>query len=508
MRELVKNTFLAEAPLLRTSAKTGEGLDELRNALLQIASETHRTNSKRPFRLDVDRSFGIKGFGTVVTGTVRSGNLKLEEEVWQWPLQQPRRIRSLQVHGTPMEKIWSGERAAINLSQISVEEIQRGDQVAAPNSLLTSHLLDGELEVLEDLPAPLRHRERVQLHLGSASVPARLISLEGIQLAPGETGLVQLRLERELSSRHGDRFLIRGRSPLRTLGGGTVLDAAPNKSRRLRQDRAQRLRQLSQDSLPEQIQSAAWLQGLRGTSLAELVLRTPGSAKALQKEVAGLLSRQILVQAGQPQTILFHPEHLERVGRFVQRQLEQQHREFSEREGLPVAALQEKLQRIFPLAGVSEGLLKFFERQKLCSRRGEFYALPSHQAQQEKTAITQLEALLELLKEGEFQPLRQTQLLEQAGLDERTALPLLKQAAFRKQLVRVAEDLWYLPLQLGHFREQLQQWFSTHETISVIECKELLQTGRRHALELLEYADRQYWTRRIDNHRVPAKLLH
>ena len=508
VRELVKNTFLAEAPLLRTSAKTGEGLDELRNALLQIASETHRTNSKRPFRLDVDRSFGIKGFGTVVTGTVRSGNLKLEEEVWQWPLQQPRRIRSLQVHGTPMEKIWSGERAAINLSQISVEEIQRGDQLAAPNSLLTSHLLDGELELLEDLPAPLRHRERVQLHLGSASVPARLISLEGIQLAPGETGLVQLRLERELSSRHGDRFLIRGRSPLRTLGGGTVLDAAPNKSRRLRQERAQRLRQLSQDSLPEQIQSAAWLQGLRGTSLAELALRTPGSAKALQKEVAGLLSRQILVQAGQPQTILFHPEHLERVGRFVQRQLEQQHLEFPEREGLPIAALQGKLQRIFPLAGVSEGLLKFFERQQLCSRRGEFYALPSHQAQQEKTAITQLEALLELLKAGGFQPLRQTQLLEQAGLDEQTALPLLKQAAFHKQLVRVAEDLWYLPLQLERFHEQLQQWFSTHATISVIECKELLQTGRRHSLELLEYADRQYWTRRIDNHRVPAKLLH
>lgn len=508
VRELVKNTFLAEAPLLRTSAKTGEGLDELRNALLQIASETHRTNSKRPFRLDVDRSFGIKGFGTVVTGTVRSGNLKLEEEVWQWPLQQPRRIRSLQVHGTPMEKIWSGERAAINLSQISVEEIQRGDQLAAPNSLLTSHLLNGELEVLDDLPAPLRHRERVQLHLGSASVPARLISLERIQLAPGETGLVQLRLERELSSRHGDRFLIRGRSPLRTLGGGTVLDAAPNKSRRLRQDRAQRLRQLSQDSLPEQIQSAAWLQGLRGTSLAELALRTTGSAKALQKEVAGLLSRQILVQAGQPQTILFHPEHLERVGRFVQRQLEQQHLEFPEREGLPIATLQGKLQRIFPLAGVSEGLLKFFERQQLCSRRGEFYALPSHQAQQEKTAITQLEALLELLKAGGFQPLRQTQLLEQASLDEQTALPLLKQAAFHKQLVRVAEDLWYLPLQLERFHEQLQQWFSTHATISVIECKELLQTGRRHALELLEYADRQYWTRRIDNHRVPAKLLH
>ena len=508
VRELVKNTFLAEAPLLRTSAKTGEGLDELRNALLQIASETHRTNSKRPFRLDVDRSFGIKGFGTVVTGTVRSGNLKLEEEVWQWPLQQPRRIRSLQVHGTPMEKIWSGERAAINLSQISVEEIQRGDQLAAPHSLLTSHLLNGELEVLDDLPAPLRHRERVQLHLGSASVPARLISLEGIQLAPGETGLVQLRLERKLSSRHGDRFLIRGRSPLRTLGGGTVLDAAPNKSRRLRQDRAQRLRQLSQDSLPEQIQSAAWLQGLRGTSLAELALRTLGSAKVLQKEVAGLLSRQVLVQAGQPQTILFHPEHLERVGRFVQRQLEQQHLEFPEREGLPIATLQGKLQRIFPLAGVSEGLLKFFERQQLCSRRGEFYALPSHKAQQEKTAITQLEALLELLKAGGFQPLRQTQLLEQASLDEQTALPLLKQAAFHKQLVRVAEDLWYLPLQLERFHEQLQQWFSNHATISVIECKELLQTGRRHALELLEYADRQYWTRRIDNHRVPAKLLH
>ena len=250
-----------------------------------------------------------------------------------------------------------------------------------------------------------------------------------------------------------------------------MLDAAPNKSQ-IAAERAQRLRQLSRGSLSEQIQSATWLQGLRGTSLAELALRTPGSAKALQKEVAGLLSRQVLVQAGQPQAVLFHPEHLGRVGRFVQRQLEQQHQEFPEREGLPVAALQGKLQRIFPLTGVSEGLLKFFERQQLCSRRGEFYALPSHQAQQGKTAVTQLEALLELLKEVAFSRCDKHNYWNKLAWMKRTALPLLKQAAFHKQLVRVTEDLWYLPLQLERFREQLQQWFSTHETISVIECKD------------------------------------
>lgn len=507
VRELVQGTFLAEAPLLQVSAHTGAGLPELRQELRVLAQSLRRPLRERPFRLDVDRSFGVKGFGTVVTGTVRSGSLRLEEDVFQWPQTQARRVRGLQTHGQSVSEIEAGERAAINLAQIGVEEIQRGDQLAAADSLLTSFLLNGSLEVLEEAKTPLRHRERVQVHLGSATVPGRLIPLEGSELSPGQTHLVQLRLERAVSSRHGDRFLLRGRSPLQTLAGGLILDPAPNKSRRLRLERAERLRQLQQGTGAEPLSAAVWLQGLRGASLTELSLRTSVSIKALQKELAGLLSRQNLVQAGQPPQY-FAPEHLERVGRFVQRQLQSQHQEFPEREGLAVAALHGKLQRLFQTASVSEGVMRFLEKQRWCERRGDYYALPTHQAQQGETETVQLERLLNLLAAGGFQPLRQTQLLEQAGLEERQALPLLKQASFHKQLIRVADDLWYLPDQLVRFRQQLQQWFRNHDTISVIECKELLQTGRRHALELLEYADRQYWTRRIDNHRVPAKLLH
>ena len=210
VRELVKDTFLAEHRFPRPLPAPGEGLDELRSTLLQIASKTHRTNSDCSFRLDViDPSY--QKFGTVVTGTVRSGNLKLEEEVWQWPLQHPRRIRSLQVHGTPVEQIWAGERAAINLSQISVEEIKQGDQLAAANSLLTSYLLDGELEVLEDLLSPFVIGKGYSCSWQRVS-SCTLDLLGKKPTGSGETRLVQLRLERELSSRHGDRFLIRGRS--------------------------------------------------------------------------------------------------------------------------------------------------------------------------------------------------------------------------------------------------------------------------------------------------------
>jgi selenocysteine-specific elongation factor len=507
VRELVQGTFLAEAPLLPASAVTGAGLSALKHALTHLTQSLPARHDERPFRLTIDRSFAVRGFGTVVTGTVHSGALALEQEVMQFPAGKLWRVRGLQQHGAKVPQVTHGARAAINLAQVGAEEIGRGDQLAAAGSLLTSYLLNVELQVLADVSRPLRRREVVQVHLGSASVVGRLIPLEHEPLEPNATSLVQLRLEQPVSTRCGDRFLIRGLQPVSTLGGGVVLDPAPHKSRRLRHDLASRLRRVRDDSASEQLLAALWLQSTRGATLQELTLRTTSSLKALHKEMQALQSQQQVVQIDVATKHLLHHEHVRRVGRFVQRVLRQHHLQFPEREGMLPAELSGKLRPLFPHEEAISSVLRFLEKQGVCVKRAGHLALPEHQAQTQVDTEALLDQLVAAVRGGGFQPLRQTLLLEQLRLPEKQGVELLKQATFRKVLVRVAEDLWYTPEQIASFREQLQRWFAAHETISVIECKNLLETGRRHALELLEHADQQHWTRRVDNHRIQASQL-
>ena len=209
VRELVEGTFLEDAPMLPVSSITGEGIPALQEALEKLYQTLQPHSHEKPFRYAVDRSFTMKGFGTVVTGTVFAGKTGKEETLWQYPAKEPLRVRGFQVHGKPAEHIEVGQRAAINLAQISKEDIQRGDQLAQPGSLLSSYMLNVELHLLENAPRALKRRDRIRLYLGTAEVMGRVFPLESETLEPGKSQLAQLRLEQQVSSRFGDRFIIR-----------------------------------------------------------------------------------------------------------------------------------------------------------------------------------------------------------------------------------------------------------------------------------------------------------
>ena len=264
VRETVQGTFLEDAPMVPVSSITGEGMTELRAELSGLTTRIQGHNTDHPFRFPVDRSFTIKGFGTVITGTVVAGKLNKDSAVTQYTKGEPLRIRGLQVHGRAVDEIEAGQRAAINLTGISKEDIQRGDQLAEPGSLLTSYLLNVELKLLDDIPRDLTQRTRIRLHLGTQEVIGRITLLEGERFRPGETQLIQLRLEKEVSPRFGDRFIIRNYSPIVTLGGGRVIDPAPYKSRRLKGGLAERLKLLAGDDEPALVEQVIYLQGNRG----------------------------------------------------------------------------------------------------------------------------------------------------------------------------------------------------------------------------------------------------
>jgi len=272
VREFVAGSFLEAAPVIAVSSRTGEGLGDLRAALGRAASEGPVREAAALMRMPVDRSFSIKGFGTVVTGTLLAGTIREGDEVVLLPRGLTARVRGLEAHNRATPQALAGQRTAVNLQGLAAESIERGDLLTVPGVLEPSHLLDVRLECLERAPAAIKDLARVRLHHGAAEIMARVRILEGGAVPPGGEAFAQLRLERPVAALPGDRFILRRYSPVVTIGGGAVLHNRPPKLRagaaaarerfaRLADpDPATRLRVLVDDAREEGVDLA----GLRG----------------------------------------------------------------------------------------------------------------------------------------------------------------------------------------------------------------------------------------------------
>lgn len=504
--ELLEGTFLEGKPVIPVSATSGEGLTELRQALSKLGKQIPVAEIEKPFRLSVDRSFTLKGFGTVVTGTVLSGSLRQDEEVQQFPQQRSVRIRGLQAHSQTVSEVFAGQRAALNLAGITKEEIQRGDQLAKEGSLLTSYMLNASLTLLEDVSAALKNRTRIRLHLGSQEVFGRIVLLEGETLSPGKTTLVQFRLESLVCTRHGDRFIVRSYSPMFTLGGGMVIDPSPSKSRRVLHELPGRLRRLHDGD--ENVRSAEviYLQSVKGVIEAEFSVRSGLSAKQSAKVLQLLQSQQQVLCVDPFSKRYLHVQHVERIGEFLSKVLTIHHKKFADREGMTRSELGGKLSLIFTEKEV-EILLKYMIKLGKFLQNGQYFSLAEHQPQVSQAQEAGLAHCFELIKAGGFQPYRRTRLLEELEMNEKEGLAMLKSAVHSKRLVRVADDLYYAPEQTKEILISLRKYLQDNQSITVIQFKELLNISRKHAIDLLEYFDSQHLTIRKDNHRVPGSIL-
>ena len=501
VRETVQGTFLEDAPMVPVSSITGEGMTELRAELSGLTTRIQGHNTDHPFRFPVDRSFTIKGFGTVITGTVVAGKLNKDSAVTQYTKGEPLRIRGLQVHGRAVDEIEAGQRAAINLTGISKEDIQRGDQLAEPGSLLTSYLLNVELKLLDDIPRDLTQRTRIRLHLGTQEVIGRITLLEGERFRPGETQLIQLRLEKEVSPRFGDRFIIRNYSPIVTLGGGRVIDPAPYKSRRLKGGLAERLKLLAGDDEPALVEQVIYLQGNRGVKAREGFIRTGMSAKQFDRAIAGLSSQGKIFNMDPAEKKYMHESTVDRIGGFTKRILSAHHKAHPERDGMSRAELAGKMSALFTDKEVG-ALLGRLAKKEVIEQDAQIFRLGGH----EKSISGQQEELLarfvEVIEAGDLMPPRKTALFEASGVDTKTGMRLVKLGVHEKRLVRVKDDLYYTPKVLAGIEGRLRQYLKEHGEITVIDFKDLTGVTRKHAVDLLEHFDSARVTLRLENHRV------
>ncbi len=508
--ELVKDSFLENAPVITVSAKTGAGIPELKNALRRAALEIPARQNENVTRLPIDRIFSVKGFGTVVTGTLVSGEIAAGDELEILPAQKRVRVRSVQVHERAVEKAGPGQRTAVNLAGIETAGIERGMMLATAGALLPTQSIDTEIEILPSAAKPLRSRQRVRVHLGTLEVLARVqIINEAGEIQPGQKGFVQLRLESPAAAVPGERFVIRSYSPQVTIAGGKVLDNSAARHRRRDFPAAEKwLAQMAgaTRARDKNLQLKLLLQnsGERGLSENDLQARTGWQTGVLRTVLAELVAGLLVTDAG---GIFLSPEHFESLAAKTFSEIEAHHKSSPLSRGLPRETLREKLFAHLPEEVFRKTLDKLEADGKIAGEK-DIVRAAAHGLELSPADENLRESLREIyLAAGLEVPPTETALGEaaaKADLSAQHARKILQLLLDSGELIAVAGDLLFhreaLNAAIQKVRDHAGE--TTDRLIDIAVFKELAGISRKYAIPLLEYFDRERITRRAGDKRL------
>jgi selenocysteine-specific elongation factor len=494
----VRDTFLAGAPILPVSAKTGQGLDDLRAALRALADLVPQRGTDQLPRLPIDRVFTVKGFGTVVTGTLAAGALGVDERVEVYPRKTEAKIRGLQTHGHPVTSARAGQRTAVNLQGLERAAIARGDVVGLPGTLVPSLLVDGTLELLKDAPRPLRSRARVRFHVGTSEIMARALLLDRTELEPGETSFARLRLEAPLVARPGDRFVVRSYSPVVTIGGGTLLDVDPPRFKRKGPALVAHLTLLQTGNPEAVLEEHVRHVGAAGVRLGTLAGRVPFGPAHLRGLLDALQAAGRVIAVDRDWFI--HPDSFARLRTLVVEALAAFHHASPLKPGMSREELRSRAgaadERVFAFLLSSlgvDGTVKT-ERDKV--------RLASHEVRLSPEQQRIIDRLEEDFLRAEAAPPSAEEAMGRAGLggdEEHELFQVLVQAG---KLVRVKESLFFHARALDTIQAKLVALLRERKEIGPADIKDLLGISRKYAIPLLEFFDQRRVTARVGERRI------
>jgi selenocysteine-specific elongation factor len=494
----VRGTFLEGAPIVPVSSKTGRGLDELRVALRSLAASVPQRGTDELPRLPIDRVFTVRGFGTVVTGTLTAGVLAADDRVEVYPKHAEAKIRGLQAHGQPVASARAGQRTAINLQGLERTAIARGDVVGLPGTLVSSTLVDSTFELLPDAPRAVKTRTRVRFHVGTSEIMARALLLDQAELAPGETAFARFRLEAPLVARPGDRFVVRSYSPIVTIGGGTLLDVDPPRFKRKGPALVAHLELLQTGSPDAVLEEHVRHVGSGGVRLTTLAGRVPFGPERLRALLGGLQAGGRVISIDRDWFI--HPDSFGRLRGLVADELTAFHRASPLKPGMSREELRSRAggadERVFAflLSSLAAGGVVKTERDKVW--------LASHEVRLSPEQQRVMDTLEGEFSRAEAAPPSPEEALGRAGVtgdEEHELFQVLVQSG---KLVRVKESLFFHAQALESIQTKLVALLRERKDIGPSDIKDLLGISRKYAIPLLEFFDQRRVTARVGERRI------
>jgi selenocysteine-specific elongation factor len=492
VEEFVRGSFLdvAHSPMVAVSALTGAGLDDLKQALIRVASEIPAKDSSAIARLPIDRVFSMKGFGTVVTGTLVSGTIAKEQQLEIFPGGQQVRVRGIQVHGQATEQAVAGERTALNLAGVALEDLARGMTLAPLSNLQSTSRVDVSLSLLSSAK-PMKDRARVHFHAYTMETIATVVLHGKKQVAPGEQAFAQLRLAQPALLLPGDRFILRQFSPVVTIGGGMVLDAAPVQKMPLAA-RLQFLEVQFGSDAKASLRARIARRAEQGLTLSQAVAET-GLRREVVEGLAGQESR--IVSLG---GLLIHAEAFAKVMQAIVETMSRFHGENPLAAGMTAATLRESVRANAELFDFAlDGLL----RSRKIESIGELVRLPGHGVVMKDEEAESKKIIERAFASAGLKVPALKDVLGGLKVDKTRAQKIVTLLLREKVLIKISEDLVFHCDALGKLRKQLAAEKIKAPRIDVPRFKELTGVSRKYAIPLLEYLDREHVTRRVGDAR-------
>ena len=489
IQEELEGTFLEGAPVVKVSAATGQGLDELTDTIQQLMSdEVVAKDTQTIPRLPIDRAFTLSGFGTIITGTLISGTITREDVLEMYPIGKECKIRNIQVHGQNQDKCYAGQRVAINLSNVKKKEIRRGCVLAPKNSMKNTDLLDVKLKVLEDSMRILTNHERLHLYTGTSEILCRAVLLDKEQIGPGEEGLVQLRLEEEIAVKRGDRFVVRFYSPMETIGGGIVLEPNPMRKKRFDAQAIEELKKKESGSLGDVMELQIKEHGDTMITLAELAKVMAHSVDELKEYLEELEeSGTIFVFQMKKDTYLWHRDSEFAVRQKIEETLQKYHSEHPYRYGMKKAEIHNTfLKKIKP--NIFDAYIERMTGENVYGRREEYLSLPGYEVPKDAMYLQTEKLIEDTFEKAGYDFVRFSE-IDFGKIPRQTAEDVVLMMIDEGKVLRINEEMFTMKHLMDEAKEKIQNHLKEENLITIAQVRDMFSTSRKSAKPILEYMD-------------------
>ena len=489
IQELVKGSFLENAPIFPISNETGQGIAELRKTISDLIINTEERQDKGIFRLPIDRIFTLKGFGTVAAGTVLSGSVSIDQFVELLPQKSKLRIRGLQIHDQNVKRVKTGDRAAINLAGIEKSAVTRGNVLAQPDYFNPTKFFDAQFYLLESAPRELKHNARIRLNIGTNEVIGRVSILDKNEIKPGESAYLQFRLENPIIADVGDRYVVRSYSPVFTIGGGVVVNTNPRRHKRFSEQVLSKIKILEQGDpgqMIEQILIKNKFKFITPEKLAKQVALTIEGVEALIRKLEENNLCFRYVEKGQ--TFFLHQKYYDELKEILISTLTGFHEKNPTKRGISKTDLK-------VLVGVTDDLNLFnvvlndLKQKSKINVIENKAALTSFQIQVNEKQKKHMQEISSILFDEGFATSNIEGLSKKMNLSRDQVSEIISILLETGELLRVEDGILFHQKNINNAKSKLTDLFKNNQSITIGDFRKLLDTSRKYAVPLINYFD-------------------
>lgn len=494
VREKTKGLFIEGAPIVEVDSVSRRGLDELVQKIDEISEDIEEKKTDAPSRMSIDRVFSLKGFGTIVTGTLIEGKISVDDEMTIYPSEKKVKVRNLQVHGCDVKTAYAGQRTAINLSNIKVSEIQRGDVIAQTGSVEESMMIDVNISLVEHCKKSLKHWDRIRVFHGTKQILCRIVPLNECEIQYGESGYAQLRLEEKIVAKKGDRFIIRSYSPMDTIGGGVIIDTAPKKHKIYDESVIEALKIKEKGELKDILEEYLKLNLSNYITLKELVSYTGEKEEYVKEGLNALIDENKVFCVNK---YYLHISHYQKLKERVIDILTKYHKQYRLRNGILKEELRSKLDNSLKVKDMDVILNKMAEEKDIKVQDN----LVSNYDFEVKFNQKQLSIKKEIEDKSRKNGLNSLMTKDDICNKNKFYEEVLE--ALTGETIQKLDDAYYIDKKVyENVKKDLLEYLNKNKEITVAQFRDITKSNRKISIVMLEHFDRNRITKRVEDKRI------